>query len=75
MGDCNAESCQEQTSAKIAKMVKRSRLNNAFMLWCIAYAAITDFGVQPVPQLLELAQLIFSGWIQSPGSGDEEFGI
>ena len=49
---------------KIKKMVSNCRLGNAFMQWCIAYAAQARF--QAVPdELLRLIRDTFSGWTQS----------
>jgi len=49
---------------KIKNMVTNCRLGNAFMQWCIAYAAQTGF--QAVPdELRRVIRDTFSGWIQS----------
>ena len=49
---------------KLKPLVKRCRLQQLFILWCIAYCASTDWKVVPegLRMLLEAA---FSGWLQS----------
>ena len=49
---------------KIKNMVSHCRLGNAFMQWCIAYAAQVRFEAVP-DELRRLIRDTFSGWTQS----------
>ena len=49
---------------KIKTIVSNCRLGNAFMQWCIAYAAQSNFAAVP-DQLRRLLRDTFSGWTQS----------
>lgn len=50
--------------AGVRELVGRSRLNGALMLWCIAYAASTNWAWAPSP-MLQLLHHVFRGWGQS----------
>ena len=50
--------------AKISGMVKRCRLMNPFHLWCIAFAATSQW-TDVRQELLLLLERTFSGWVQS----------
>ena len=50
--------------AKISEMVKRCRLMNPFHLWCIAFAATSQW-TDVRQELLLLLERTFSGWVQS----------
>ena len=58
-------SSQEHTcDAIIAKIVKRCRLGQPLLLWCIAFAATSQWKAVD-PRLRELPQHLFQGWTQT----------
>ena len=50
--------------AKVIAMVKRCRLMNIFHLWCIAFAATSQW-TKVRKELRFLLERTFSGWVQS----------
>ena len=56
---------QEHTGqAIIAKIVQRCRLGQPLLLWCIAYAATSQW-IAVDPRLRLWLRRVFSGWLQT----------
>ena len=57
--------CKERLGqSKIAHMVKRCRLQQPYMLWCIAFAMQTNFATV-CPALKDMLERVFVGWVQT----------
>ena len=55
---------QQRRNDKISKIRKRCRLNHAFEMWCIAFAAISQW-LMVNEHLDRLLRRTFSGWHQT----------